>query len=152
MCRCHSSACPPHPSSPFRSPSLPSFYRVTSVNYMDRLPRSLAQVGFSPRGTGREESIGPAHTFISRPFVKLNLNDSCLCAPPVFCQDSDTVFSTYAKKKFASWGLGGMHLCMLTALESCTESANGGASRKWWLGSGSRIEGNYLIVYFFFPF
>ena len=56
------------------------------------------------------------------------------------------------QKKFASWGLGGMHLCMLTALESCTESANGGASRKWWLGSGSRIEGNYLIVYFFFPF
>ena len=44
-----------------------------------------------------------------------------------------------------------MHLCMLTALESCTEPANGGASRKWRLGSGSRIEGNYLIVYFFFP-
>ena len=29
----------------------------TSVNYMDRLPRSLAQVGFRPRGTGREESM-----------------------------------------------------------------------------------------------
>lgn len=47
--------------------------------------------------------LGPAHTFISKPFVKLNSNDSCLCAPPAFCQDSDTVFSTYVKKP-ASWG------------------------------------------------
>lgn len=58
-CRRHSAACPPHPSPP--PPPLPPFYRVTSVNHMGRRPWSLAQVGFSPRGTGREESqvLGP---------------------------------------------------------------------------------------------
>lgn len=51
---------------------------------------------------------------------------------------TDTVFSTYVKKKKNAcwWGARGyMRLYMLrTSPETCTETANSGASRKWWLG------------------